>query len=187
MDEYVALLRGINVGGHHKVLMAELRNTLEGLGCRDVKTILASGNVIFNAKKEDPEAISGRLETELAKKFGFPIPVMLRTGSDISRMLKSTPFKGIEVTPKTRLYVTFLAGKPRTMPKSSSASPNKLFRILRVAQSEVFSVATVAPEGGSVEAMAVLEREFGKNITTRNWNTIVKIGGQMSGGRAIPA
>jgi uncharacterized protein (DUF1697 family) len=172
MDQYVALLRGINVGGH-QVPMSALKKTLEGMGCQNLKTILASGNVVFEAKKENLSSLSKKLETTLAKTFGFSIPVFLRTKRDIEKLVKSEPFKGIKVTPETRLYVTFLSEKSKStkIPKL----PSKAFQILSVTDAAVCSVLRLSPEVGTIDLMGALEREFGKNVTTRNWNTVTKI------------
>ena len=153
--------------------MSTLKKTLEGIGCQNVKTILASGNVVFEANKENLSSLSKKLETTLAKTFGFSIPVLLRTKRDIEKLIKSEPFKGIKVTPNTRLYVTFLSEKSKSMeiPKL----PGKDFRILSVTDAEVCSVLRLSPEVGTVDLMGVLEKEFGKNVTTRNWNTLTKI------------
>src|SRR5207245_3566222 len=71
MPVYVALLRGINVGGHKRVPMDQLRKLCEGLGFGQVKTYIQSGNVVFKARKTDPAALSKRLEKEILKHFGF--------------------------------------------------------------------------------------------------------------------
>jgi uncharacterized protein (DUF1697 family) len=172
MDKYVALLRGINVGGH-QVPMAKLKKTFEEQGCENVQTILVSGNVVFEAKKENLFIFTKKLEIALAKAFGFSIPVLLRTGHDIEKLIASVPFKGITVTPETRLYVTFFLEKQANtqLPRM----PGKDIQILKVTDTEVYSVLRLSPNVGTIDLMSFLEKEFSKNITTRNWNTLIKI------------
>lgn len=90
-------------------------------------------------------------------------------------MIDTNPFKNISVTPETRLYVTFLLGKPKHNLQIPYESHEKDFKILSVSNGEVISVLTLSPKRRTPEAMTIIEKEFGKNVTTRNWNTVVKI------------
>ncbi len=171
MIKYLAFLRGINVGGKKKVPMSDLKNTFELLGFTNVRTLLNSGNVVFEGSKTD----SSTLETELNKAFGFDISVILRTADEIKKLINSDPFKGITITPDTRLYVTFLKEKSKSNLKIPYVSPDKNFKILKVTDGEVISVLTLSPAFQTTEAMGALEKEFGKKITTRNWSTVIKI------------
>lgn len=172
---YAALLRGINVGGNKKVPMADLKKHLEKAGYENIKTLLASGNVLFDADEKDPKKLRATLEALLEKKFGFTIPVILRTVEELKALEKTNPFKGIVVTPETRLYVTFLSEKPKSTLKIPYESKEKDMRILRVTDGEVISVFLVTEKYGTTDGMGVIEREFGKNVTTRNWNTVMKL------------
>ena len=167
---YVALLRGVNVGGH-QVPMAALKKTLEGMGCVNVKTVLASGNAVFTAKTESLATLATHMESTLATAFEFSIPVLLRSGGDIAALIAAEPFKAIDATPETKCYVTFLPGKPKksTIPRLHGGD----FHIVRVADGAVCGVVRLAPGAGSVEYMAAVEQEYGKNVTTRNWNTVL--------------
>jgi uncharacterized protein (DUF1697 family) len=173
---YVAFLRGINVGGHASIRMADLQAAFAGMGLREVRTVLASGNVIFNSERSDQKAISREIESGLKKAFNKSIGVVLRSLDELEKLRSSEPFRGIELTPGIRLYVTFLAGEasPRTIviPYSSA---NGDFRILQATGGEVISVVDLAQGKGTPEAMGIIEKEFGANVTTRNWNTVLKI------------
>lgn len=173
--KYVAFLRGINVGGNRRIKMEELRKAFESLGFQHIKTLLAAGNVVFETLAADIDALTQKIEAKLEEVFGYNIGVILRTLDDIREIAEADPFKGITVTPDTRLYVTFLKEKPGNTLEIPYESPQKDFRILRVTNGEVFSVLTLSPNSRSVDAMNVLEKEFGRRVTTRNWNTIVKI------------
>ncbi len=171
MTSFVALLRGINVGGNKKVPMADLKKVFEKAGFKNVRTILNTGNVIFDGSSAKEAAVATMLE----EAFGFPIPVLIRTMADIEALIASDPFKGITVKPETRLYVTFLKDKPTSALKIPYVSPEKFFTILKKSPTEVISVLTVTADRGSVDAMGIIEKEFGKSVTTRNWNTVLKL------------
>lgn len=169
MARFVALLRGINVGGNKKVEMAKLRTVLEKAGLTEVKTLLNTGNVLFEA----PKATAAGLEEVLEKAFKFVIPVILRPASAIEALAKADPFKGITRDENTRLYITFLTDKPES--KTPPKSADKSFRILQVTDGEVVSVLQLDPEHRTVDAMAIIEKTYGKKVTTRNWNTVLKL------------
>jgi uncharacterized protein (DUF1697 family) len=186
---YVAFLRGINVGGNHKVPMAELRQKLIDWGCENVKTILNSGNVIFDIRDDNSlpptserDGVRGQfhtnlestLESYLSDCFGFPIPVMVRTMEEMNSLVQSNPFKHIAVHTDLRLYVSLLKTKPDTKISLPYISEDESFQILAVRNSDVISVVDLS-KGKTVNGMNDLEKLFGKNITTRNWNTINKI------------
>ncbi len=171
---YVALLRGINVGGNKKVPMETLKKALEKAGYKNVVTVLASGNVSFDGEAMKRADLEKKLETLLEKTFGFPIPVLIRTAAELKTLQTSAPFKGIKVDDDTRLYVTFLKTKPVSKMKSYE-SPLKDYRILRVTNEEICSVLQISPKTDTTKVMLVLEKEFGKAVTTRNWNTVEKL------------
>ncbi len=174
MTTYVAFLRGINVGGNKIIKMADLAKAFTSLGFANVRTLLASGNVVFEASNAKA-ATSPVIEAKLERAFGKKIGVIVRTGQEIQAIVKADLFRGIKVTSAMRLYVTFLPGKPSSTLTLPYESPEKDFRILRLADDALFSVLTLSPTRGTTDAMGILEKEFGKAITTRNWNTVVKI------------
>lgn len=172
MTGYVAFLRGINVGGNKQIKMTDLGKAFESLGFRNVKTILASGNVLFDAPQTPQLDLVHQIEAKLKESFGYEVGVISRTIAEIRQLAASDPFKNITVTPQTRLYVTFLSEKPKTTAKPP---PEADFGIVRVTDTEVCSVVVLSPARGTTELMGILEKQFGKNVTTRNWNTVVKI------------
>ncbi len=173
--KYIALLRGINVGGNKKVSMADWKKMMGKLGYTNIQTLLNSGNAMFESTEKDIKKLTTTISTNLEKTFGFPIPTLLRTAEQLEKLNASHPFKGITVTPETRLYVTFLSEKPTSTLKIPYVSPTKDFTILRVTPTEVCSVLVLSPKTDSTKVMGILEKEFGKNVTTRNWNTIQKM------------
>lgn len=111
-NQYVALLRGINVGGNHKVPMADLKQEMIKLGFRKVVTLLNSGNVIFKTNPAKEETLEYELSLHLEEVFRFSIPVIIRNAEVFSDLVKNNPFKNITVTETTRLYTSFLKEEP---------------------------------------------------------------------------
>jgi uncharacterized protein (DUF1697 family) len=171
---YVAFLRGINVG-KRQVQMTKLKSAFEKMGYEDVSTILATGNVVFSSDEEDMHELTRRIEYDLEKIFGFPIKIIIRSSSQIKRLLNSDPFKGIKVNADTRLYVTYLSETHESSLTTPYISKDKEYSIIKVTPTEVMSVLQLSPETRTVEAMAIIEKEFGKHVTTRNWNTVLRV------------
>ena len=171
MKRYVIFLRGINVGGHHKVPMAELRSALEKMKFHNCTTILNSGNVLGETDENvSEEKISELLELE----FGFPIPTLIRTFEMIDRVFVDAPFKTIALTKDTRLYVTFLKNDRDAAIALPWKSPDGAYRILEKRDRMIFSVLDLSLSQ-TPKAMEVLEQFYGREATTRNWNTIERI------------
>src|SRR5208282_6694847 len=96
----------------------------------------------------------------------------------VRALIASDPFHGVAVTPNTRLYITFLAtpSKPKSLAIPYEA-PDKSLRILKLSKTEIVSVVELSPQAGTIECMELIGKEFGKNVTTRNWNTVKKVVG----------
>lgn len=172
--KYIAFLRGINVSGHHKVPMAELRKELAKLEFSNIITLLNSGNVIFESTSEDEESLEQSIAEHLEKVFGFQIPVLIRNANDISELINGNPFKNIEVTKDIRLYISFLKEKTGADISLPWSTEDGAFRILEIKDRAIVSVVNLTSTQ-TTKAMEILEKFFGKNITTRNWNTLKRI------------
>jgi len=170
--KYVAFLRGINVGGNVLIKMEDLKKAFEAGGFEDVKTILASGNVMFESKNEDSEAVTVKIEALLKKKWKREIPVFVRTIDELRKMADGRPFKGVDITPQTRRYVTFLYEYSRGL-KIPELPTN--MKITRMKDDAVFTVVELSEDLNSPDAMEALNKALGTKITARNWNTIERI------------
>ncbi|MGA2666356.1 MAG: DUF1697 domain-containing protein, partial [Nitrososphaerales archaeon] len=113
MTTYVSLLRGVNVGGRKRVRMEELKEAYESLGLGGVRTYIQSGNVIFEQPGGDEEGLTARIEGALERRFGFPVPAVLRTEAEVRRAIGDAPFADRD---PDGLYVTFLSAAPRRVP-----------------------------------------------------------------------
>lgn len=173
--KYVAFLRGINVGGNKKVPMAELKKALEKAGFTSVQTLLASGNIILESSAQKTDKVQKNIEAVVEKTFGFSSATTVRTLANIEKLVEKDPFAKVKVDTDTRLYVTFISSAPNKKIQTPWVSENKDYTILTVTKDEVCSVLQLKPNSRTVDSMKVLEEQFGKEITTRNWNTIQKL------------
>ena len=171
---YILLLRGINVGGHKKVPMAQLRSEMEKIGCSDVTTLLNSGNAIFNAAKTDPADLQERIAVHLQEVFGFEVPTHITEADILKQEFSEDPFGEEEVTENTRFYITFLPTGYQEIEPVPFQTADGSFRIIRQKNGILCSVIDLN-RTGTVDAMGLLDRMYGKGITTRNWNTVQKI------------
>jgi uncharacterized protein (DUF1697 family) len=167
MTQYVAFPRGINAG--HSMKMEDLRKVFESLGYRAVKTVLASGNVLFETE-ETKGSLIGQIEDALTARFDARIPVVIRTRAELERLAAANPFEKVEVGPSTRPFVTFLKAKPgrRELPRGTG------YEVLRILGRDVCSVVDLSG-ATSPDLMRVLDKEFGTDVTTRSWNTVERV------------
>ena len=170
----IGVLRGINVGGHHKVSMTELQNIIAEIGGINVKTILNSGNIVFQTAQTDSVALELKIENHLLNFYNFKIPVIIKTETEINHLLLQKPFEKINIHKNIRLYVTFLKDEPAFELPIPYGSSDAAFQIIYINNRIVCSVLDLSITKTTKE-MEELERLFGKNCTTRNWNTVVKI------------
>lgn len=172
---YVALLRGINVGGHKKVPMVELREVLEKMHFNNVRTLLNSGNVIFTTQQTSTKSLEKTIGETLKTNFGFPIPIIVREASVVQQLIDSRPFDKITVYKDIRLYVTFLKLSLTEIDLEFPwVSEDQSFKIIHFTGTEVVSVLDLSQKK-TTDAMKIIEKTFGKDVTTRNWNTVLKI------------
>jgi len=183
VTKYVALLRGINVGGHRKVPMADLRGLLERLGYDDVATLLQSGNVVFEAPERPTGELIPILETAIAEEFGFEVPVMVRTGAELRAVVAANP---LEVRDPARLAVAFLGGTldPRVWAaiEPERYAPEELW----AGERELYMYF---PDGLGKARFdpSLLARRDGPRATVRNWNTVTRLAAMTGGDGDEPA
>ena len=167
---WVALLRGINVGGHNRVPMAGLRSVFEEQGCGSVSTYIQSGNVVFTKKASDRARLARLLEQAVEEAFGVSPTVVLRTFEEIGGVIRSHPFG----RDSSKTYVAFLAQEPHREDvrelKRLDVAPDRI----EVAGSDVFLHFPNGLQGARLTA-AQLERHLRVPATVRNWRTVTRL------------
>jgi uncharacterized protein (DUF1697 family) len=157
MTTYVALLRGImpmnpNMRGE------KLKETFESLGFKNVATVIASGNVVFEANTKNVSALESRIEKALFDQLGFHSTTIIRSQEHLEKLVKKNPFKGVRDEKPNYLVVTF-------------------FQDGRKEHCEVIDLSS----GKTPQFMSKIEKEYGKKITTRTWKTVGRILKKMDG------
>ena len=113
MHRYIALLRGINVGGHKKILMGDLRTLFNKLEYDNIRTYIQTGNIIFDSpKEEDNSTLAHRIEDTILDTYGFEVPVMIRTAEELGTIVKQNPYAINDKRDIDTLYLTLLDTKP---------------------------------------------------------------------------
>lgn len=172
MRTWIALLRGINVGGKHLLPMKQLVAILDDLGCSHAKTYIQSGNVVFRSHERDASALAEAISREIECKRGFRPQVLLMTRKEIESAIAANPFPEAVDAP-TSLHLFFLADKaggPDMDGLEKLRAESERFALTR----KVFYLH--APNGiGRSKLAAGAERLIGVPVTARNWRSIQKI------------
>ena len=179
MATYVALLRGINVGGRTRVKMDDLRRLFVALDHADVRSYLQSGNVIFKSPIEEPSCLAADVERSIARDLGLTVTVVLRTADDLAQVVANNPFLGRGADPAT-LHVTFLADAPDRDRAARLETPAGQPDELALAGREVY-LHCPNDYGRTKLNNASIERRLGVSATTRNWRTVTTLRDLASG------
>src|SRR5947199_10604919 len=168
MPRYAAFLRGVSP---MNAKMPELKQAFESAGFTDVKTILASGNVAFNARATSATSLQRKAEGAMLERLGQAFLTIVRPMDMLGELLGSDPYRAFRLEPAAKRIVTFL----RERPTSTLVLPIGLggARILSIKGREVFSAYVPNPKGPVF--MVLIEKTFGKEVTTRTWDTVAKV------------
>lgn len=172
-NKYVAFLRGINVGGNKLIKMEALAAAFTGAGFRNVKTYIASGNVIFSTPATDLEALVKKIERLLRTTFGHEVTVLLFPFSELQALVSRNPFK------RTRrgdvMLFSVLLRTPSARAKPPLESKTEKFKVVAVHDRAIFIVARRKRTGWFGFPNNWVEKEFEVTASTRNWSTLQKI------------
>ncbi len=171
---HVAFLRAINVGGRAVVKMTDLKAAFERAGCRNVRTFIASGNVLFDAPTKLPPALKARVVKELVKLLGKEPGVCYRTLDEIDALIAKDPFAE-HLGDKTKMpFVAFMDRVPDKVPKLPARLENECVEIAGIHAAEMLIVSWRTPRGMFGFPNACVEA-LGVTATTRNWNTVTRV------------
>lgn len=173
MTAMIALLRGVNVGGHHQIKMEVLRALCESLGLCNPQTYIQSGNVVFQTKERDTAKLSAQIESAIEKKHGFRPDVVLRTAGELREVIAKNPFAKRKDIEPNKLIVTFLAAEPTAESRATVLALKPDPEELRLHGRELY---IYFPDGmGRSKFPAVLGKALKNTGTARNWNTVTKL------------
>lgn len=175
MTKYIAILRGINVGGKRKILMADLKELFSKLGFSYIETYIQSGNVIFNMKtKEDNLILANKIEQSILKNFKFEVPVIVRSVDEFKDVISKNIFAKEKETDIERLHLTFLKEVPETEKSEKIKSYNYYPDNFKIIGKNVF-VYCSGKYSDSKLTNSFFENKLQVSATTRNWKTVLKL------------
>lgn len=171
MTIYVALLRGINVGGHNKIKMAELREVLEKAGCKQVQTYIQSGNVIL-ASDLDADSLQDLIEKEINSAFGLNIPVIIRSGADFTAILRQCPYDEASLQEGESIHVSMLSGIPTAEGMERLAAVDRGIDEYTIIGPDLYMLIR---NKFNESKLADSLNKLGTPGTVRNWKTMNKL------------
>jgi len=151
--------------------MSEVKRGFEDAGFSDVKTVLASGNVVFHAKRAAVASLQRKAEAAMAKRLGRNFMTIVRPIAALRKILASDPYSKFKLPPNSKRVVTFL--RHRQKMKISLPIERDGARILSAKSGEIFSAYLPGPRGPVF--MTLIEENVGKEVTTRTWDTVKKV------------
>jgi uncharacterized protein (DUF1697 family) len=175
MTKYIAILRGINVGGKRKILMADLKQLFIELGFSDVSTYIQSGNVLFSTEKQEEEdQLAGKLEQSIYESFGFEVAVIIRNSYEVEKTIAGNPFLSQSNAEIEHLHLTFLKDIPATNNLTEinrlDFSPDRFQVIGKDAY-----IYCSAKYSDTKLTNQFFEKKLKVSATTRNWKTVIKL------------
>jgi len=176
MTRYIALLRGVNVGGHKKVAMADLRALLSRLEFEDPRSLLQSGNLAFKGRQQSAARLEQLLESEIKKRLSVETIVFIRTAEDLQSVVSGNPFPAEAERDPGHLAVMFLRDAPDPADVKALLKAHAGPEVLRARGREAY---VTYPSGFAKTTLTlpVIEKALKTKGTGRNWNTVMKLAG----------
>ncbi|HET6617887.1 MAG TPA: DUF1697 domain-containing protein [Gemmatimonadota bacterium] len=178
-DVHVALLRGINLGSR-RIPMKDLAAIFETAGCEDVRTYVASGNVVYRAGKALARRIPDIVGATIADTFGFDVPIVTRTAAEIDAVVRGNPFRGEDTNPKI-FHVAFLRDEP-SKSKVALLDPARSPKDAFVVRGREIYINYAGGVAGSKLTMPYFDSRLGTVSTARNWRTVLTLQEMMRDG-----
>jgi uncharacterized protein (DUF1697 family) len=171
---HIALLRGINVGGHAMVAMADVRALFEQLGFRSARTLLQSGNVVFFGTALTDAALETRLEKEALKRLGLRTQFVVRSVDEWADVIVQNPFPAEAKHEPSLLHVMFLKSAPQAAAVEALSAAITGREVVRAGARHLY---ITYPDGAGRSKLTgtLIEKKLGTSGTARNWNTVLKL------------
>ena len=174
MQTYMAILRGINVGGKNKIRMADLVRKLEVLELKNLQTYIQSGNLIFEHENVSESELARQIAEAIVKEFGYRVPVIVYTVETLNEIIFKNPFVSDVSKDEKFLHVSFLAETPTQSEVDQLNEYNDLPNEFRVGYLAIY---LYCPNGYSKTKLnnQFFEKKLQVTATTRNWRTTLKL------------
>ncbi len=174
MTKYLALLRGINVSGHNMIKMDALKKMLENMGFQNVETYIQSGNVFLESEEENAASIGFKIKQEIAKVFGYDVPIVMVSKTDLELCFKNNPFLKEKECDIKKLYVAFISKELTSSAindlKISNFKPDEA----TIDTARIYIKYAIGAGKTNLD-QKYIEKKLNVVATMRNWNTVTKL------------
>lgn len=170
----LSLLRGINVGGREKIKMADLRDLYASLGYPNARSLLQTGNVVFDTDEPDLTRVKARLEAGISAAFGFDVPVIMRSPAAFKTIFQRHPFTDEQLNEPSKIVVVFLSGAPSPQSVDALRENNPGREFIGADGRELFIFYTDGQARSKLDNSRI-ERALDLPATARNWNTCKRL------------
>jgi uncharacterized protein (DUF1697 family) len=167
MPRYVAFLRGVSP---MNAKMAQLKAAFEAAGFDNVTTVLSSGNVVFDARKAAEATLEKKAEAAMSKALGKSFYTIVRSVEHLEKLIEADPYKKYRLPKDAKRVVTFVRAEPKAKPRLPIELDQA--RILAIEGGDIFTA--YVPQQNNPVFMNLIEKTFGKDVTTRTWDTVRK-------------
>ena len=174
MTSYIALLRGVNVGGNKPVAMAELRDLLTRLDCADARTLLQSGNAVFRSAERSAAALEQRLETEALQTLGLRTTFFVRDAAEWAEIIAGNPFHEEAARDPSHLLVMLFKDPPQAAAVEALRAAIKGPEVIHATARRAY-ITYPDGIGRSRLTNTLIDAKLGTRGTGRNWNTVLKL------------
>ncbi len=174
MQNYICLLRGINVSGQKKIKMAELKSAFETRGFTDVVTYIQSGNVIFKPAEGSVEQLEQAIQNMLNEHFGFDIDVIVLTHKELSEAVKNNPYASDQERDENKLYIAYLKNLPEQVQLDHLATFDYFPEVYHIKDKVLYFYAANGA-GRAKMNTNFFEAKLKVKATMRNWRTSNKL------------
>lgn len=169
---YIALLRGINVGGHRPLKMEDLRELFSSMGFKNISTYIQSGNIIFDASKQNNDRLGGRIKEQIADTFGYDVPVLIFSAADFKNVAEKFPFQQKE---GWKRYITFLSDQPTKEQHQKLEAQSSEIESFRIGNRVVYIHVDKQTDRKLLFSSSFIQKRLRIPATTRNLRTVHKL------------
>jgi uncharacterized protein (DUF1697 family) len=174
MTKYLALLRGINVSGHNMIKMDALKKMLDSMGFQNVETYIQSGNVFLESEEENAASIGFKIKQEISKVFGYDVPVIMISKSNLELCFKNNPFLKEKDCDIKKLYVAYIS-KELTAEAINDLKISNIKPDEAAIDSNRIYIKYAIGAGKTNLDQKYIEKKLNVVATIRNWNTVTKL------------
>lgn len=171
---YAAFLKGINVGGHKKIRMQDLKASLSALNFQQLNTYIQSGNLVFCTEETDVPRLQSEIEKKIVDDFGFEVTVIIRSAAELHQIVDYNPYLEVDSVQISNLYITMLAEMPERLHLEKLFEYNFPHDLYQVHGKEVY-LNCLNGYGNTKLSNDFFEKKLKQNATSRNWKTMLKM------------